>query len=173
RRDRGPRHGRSGERSAQRRQGRSAADHVKTREGGLRLPGRAQLVAAALSLCCGCSHVSAPDVPTRQARRWLEEGQPEKAIAVLSELRRRAPDDLGVARGLVEAYVRADRTGELIAELSGGKSPSAVTHYMLGLAHLSRSADADGPGIAELRAAIALAPDQAELHHALALALLQ
>lgn len=103
----------------------------------------------------------------------MEEGQPEKAIPVLSELHRRAPDDLGVARALAEAYVGAGRVGELIDELSRRKPASAANHYMLGLAYFARSPDADGPAMLELQAAIALAPDRAELHHALALALLE
>jgi len=140
----------------------------------LHAPRRAQLIAAALSLACACNHVGAGEGPAvqQQARRFVEEGQPQKAIPVLSELHRQAPDDLGVARALAEAYVRAGRADELIDELSRRRPVSAANHYMLGLAYFARSPDAEGPAMLELQAAIALAPERAELHHALALALL-
>ncbi len=133
------------------------------------------VIAAALLVASGCSHApGGPAVTARDAaRRLVEQGQPGKAIPILSALHRQTPGDLGLARALVEAYVRAGRAAELIAELSRGeRGRSAVGHYMLGLAHFARSRDPGGPGIRELQAAIALAPGEAELHYRLGLGLL-
>lgn len=135
---------------------------------------RARLAAIAILFACCCSHLPAPAVPTAQerARSLLRQGQPDKAIPILAELHRQAPDDLSVARALVEAHLGAGRLGELIAQLSGRESPTAAKHYMLGLAYFGQSPHSAQAAIRELQAAIALAPREAELPYRLGLALL-
>lgn len=134
---------------------------------------RARLAIAFL-FACRCSHLPAPAVPTAQerARGLLRQGQADKAIPILAQLHRQAPDDLGIARTLVEAHLKAGRAGELIAQLSSRESAGAAKHYMLGLAYFGQSPHSSPPAIRELQAAIALAPREAELPYRLGLALL-
>jgi len=134
------------------------------------------VIAAALLGVSGCSHApSGPAVAASDAaHRLVEQGQPAKAIPILSELHRQTPGDLSLARSLVEAYVRAGRVDELIAELSeSARGKSADEHYMLGLAYFARSRDPEGPAIRELQAATALAPGEPEFHYRLGLGLLE
>jgi tetratricopeptide (TPR) repeat protein len=134
-----------------------------------------------LGLVTGCTHTAAstssarpPDARAR-ARAYLEENQPEEALALLRELHLQAPEDLDVARSLTEAHVKAGRTEGWIAELQGriAAGERAVDQYMLGLALFSRARDAGAPTVAAFERAIALSPDTAEYHYRLGLARLE
>nr|WP_211194382.1 tetratricopeptide repeat protein [Pyxidicoccus fallax] len=134
-----------------------------------------------LGLATGCSHTAASTSGDRprdahsQARAYLEENQPEKALALLRELHLKAPGDQDVARSLTEAHVKAGQTDAWISELQGriAASERAVDQYMLGLALFSRARDAGAPTVAAFERAIALSPDTAEYHYRLGLARLE
>lgn len=130
------------------------------------------------SLLTGCSHGTSMEkvLNTReQARVYLEENQPARALPLLEELHAKSPDDLDVARSLTEAQVKAGHTEAWIAELQrrNGQSERAVNHYMLGLAYFSRASDAGAPAVAAFERAIALAPNEAEFHYRLGIARLE
>lgn len=134
-----------------------------------------------LGLATGCTHTpatssaSGPRDTRARARAYLEENQPEKALALLRELHLQAPDDLDVARSLTEAQVKAGRTDAWIAELQGrlAAGERAVDQYMLGLALFSRARDAGAPAVAAFERAISLSPDTAEYHYRLGVARLE
>src|SRR5690606_17227152 len=102
----------------------------------------------------------------------LRDGSPEEAIPFLTRAHAEAPDDLDLARALTEAQVRAGRTSAFLAEL-GSRPSGAVVQYMRGLALFTRAGDAAGPAVEAFRAAAAAAPERAELHHRLGIALLE
>ncbi|MBF5041017.1 tetratricopeptide repeat protein [Aggregicoccus sp. 17bor-14] len=124
---------------------------------------------------CSAHRTAAPTAPRERARALVEAGKPAEAIALLEGLHAAAPDDLELARALTEAQVKAGRTDAWIAELErrNRAHERASQHYMLGLAHFSRSAGAGEPAIRAFERAIALAPGEAELHHRLGIALLE
>ncbi|MFP2961210.1 tetratricopeptide repeat protein [Myxococcus sp. 1LA] len=132
-------------------------------------------------LLAGCSTTSAnsakerPTDPLSQARAYLDEHQPTKAMGLLTELHRQSPDDLDVARSLTEAHVEAGQTDAWIAELQKriAAGERAVDQYMLGLALFSRARDAGAPSVAAFERAAALSPDIAEFHYRLGLAQLE
>lgn len=119
---------------------------------------------------CVTSRTTGGRAPTRrQQAQLLLEKEPAQAIPLVERLAAESPADLDVARLRAEAWVRAGRADELIASTPGG---SAVAHYTRGLALFSRARDAR-PALEEFRAAVALAPQEAELHHRLGVALLE
>ncbi|GHH03347.1 tetratricopeptide repeat protein [Comamonas sp. JC664] len=134
-----------------------------------------------VGLLAGCSHTptspasARPTDPRSQARAYLDAHQPSKALGLLTDLHRQAPDDLDVARLLTEAHVKAGQTDAWITELQNriAAGERAVDQYMLGLALFSRARDAGAPTVAAFERATALAPDTAEFHYRLGLALLE
>jgi tetratricopeptide (TPR) repeat protein len=143
-------------------------------------PVRRRVLAAVLglSLLTGCHHGTSMEralSPREQARVYLEEKQPARALPLLEELHAQSPDDLDIARALTEAQVRSGHTDAWIAELQrrNAQAEQPVNHYMLGLAYFSRASDAGGPAVAAFERAIALAPNEAEFHYRLGLAQLE
>lgn len=144
-------------------------------------PSLAALAAAgALTCLASCAHLGAEGADLTQSERahlYLTRNEPAKAIPLLEELRAAAPADLQVARALCEAHVKAGRAepfiARLVAAIAAPGGDTAANHFMLGLAYYARSADAGGPAVAELERAIALAPNEAELHLRLGVALLE
>ncbi len=141
---------------------------------------RRQALATVLgfSLLTGCSHGNSMErvlSPREQARVYLEENQPAKALPLLEELQAKSPDDLDIARALTEVQVKAGHTDAWIAELQrrNTQSERAVNHYMLGLAYFSRASDAGAPAVAAFERAIAMAPREAEFHYRLGIAYLE
>jgi tetratricopeptide (TPR) repeat protein len=141
---------------------------------------RRSTLAAALGwiLLTGCSHGSSMERvlgPRDQARVYMEQNQPARAVPLLEELHAKTPDDLDVARALTEAQVKAGRTDAWIAELQrrNTQAERAVNHYMLGLAYFSRASDAGTPAVAAFERAIAMVPNEAEFHYRLGIALLE
>jgi tetratricopeptide (TPR) repeat protein len=136
----------------------------------------AWLCALALA-ASGCVHGAGqgtPLSPREQAQLFLQKGQPERAYPLLEELHAQSPGDLDAARMLADAAVRTGRAEALLAKVDADKrAPQAVRHYLRGLLFFARSADAGGPAIREFEQAIALAPDTAEYHYRLGLALLE
>ncbi|WP_075008630.1 tetratricopeptide repeat protein [Stigmatella aurantiaca] len=132
----------------------------------------------ALGLLAGCQH-AAPGAralgPAEQARLYLEQNQPDRALPLLEKLHAQTPEDLAVARALTEAQVKAGRVEAWIAELQrrNGQAERAVNQYMLGLALFSRASDAGAPAVAAFERAIALAPSEAEFHYRLGIAHLE
>lgn len=129
-------------------------------------------------LLTGCQHGSSMERvlgPRDQARVYMEQNQPAKALTLLEELHAKSPDDLDVARALTEAQVKSGRTDAWIAELQrrNTQTERAVNHYMLGLAYFTRASDAGAPAVAAFERAIALAPSEAEFHYRLGIALLE
>jgi tetratricopeptide (TPR) repeat protein len=134
--------------------------------------------ALGLGLLTGCQHGSSMERalgPRDQARVYLEQNQPAKALPLLEELHAKAPDELDVARTLTEAQVKAGRTDAWITELQrrNAQAERAVNHYMLGLAFFSRASDAAGPAVAAFERAIALVPNEPEFHYRLGIAHLE
>ncbi|MFZ5468067.1 MAG: tetratricopeptide repeat protein [Myxococcota bacterium] len=133
---------------------------------------RALLVTLLLS---GCRHDPVRDAPLtsrEQAQVYLQRNEPAKAIPLLEALHAQKPDDLDLARALAEAYVKDHRAQALIDRLTPPPH-TAVAHYMRALAYFSRAADASGPALESFQAAIALAPNEAELHYRLGVALVE
>lgn len=138
------------------------------------------ILAAALGwgLLAGCQHGSASERalgPRDQARVYLEQNQPARALPLLEELHAKAPEDLDVARALTEAQVKAGRTDAWVAELQrrNAQAERPVNHYMLGLAWFSRASDAGAPALAAFERAIALVPSEPEFHYRLGIAHLE
>ncbi len=135
----------------------------------------ATLAGVLLVLACAGPRAATTAAPRERARTLLAQGKASEAIALLESLYAASPDDLEVARALTEAQVKAGRTDVWIAELErrNAARERASQHYMLGLAHYSRAAGAGAPARAAFERAIALAPEQAELHHRLGVALVE
>lgn len=135
-----------------------------------------RLAAAAALLLLACTHAQrapTPEASPRQrAETLLTTGEAARAIPLLEQLHREAPDDLDVARLLAEANVRAGRASTFLAAL-GQQRPSVARHYMTALVLFSQAADATPAALAEIDAALALAPRQAELHYRKGLMLLE
>ncbi len=128
-------------------------------------------LAAIFSAACRTTKTTLSD--RELAHYHLERNEPEKALPLLEALHQSAPDDLDVARSLVEAHVRSGRVSALIDRLKARAADTPVWHYMLGLAYFARAADAELPAITELERAVQLSPNEPELHHRLGLALLE
>ncbi len=134
--------------------------------------------ALGLGLLTGCRHGTSVErslSPRDQARLYLEQDQPNRALPLLEGLYAQAPEDLELARALTEAQVKAGRTDAWIAELQrrNAQSEQAVNHYMLGLAWFSRASDAGAPAVSAFERAIALIPSEPEFHYRLGLAHLE
>lgn len=131
-----------------------------------------------LGLLTGCQHDASGERalgPADQARLYLAQNQPARALPLLEELHAQSPDDLAVARALTEAQVKAGRTDAWVAELQrrNAQAERAVNHYMLGLALFSRASDAGTPAVAAFERAIALSPNEPEFHYRLGIAHLE
>lgn len=129
-------------------------------------------------LATGCGHGKATGpalAPQAQARAYLDENQPEKALPLLRELHARTPDDVDVARALTEAQVKAGHADAWAEELrqSIARSERATDQYMLGLTLFSRAKDAGQPTVAAFERAITLSPATAEFHYRLGVARLE
>lgn len=134
-----------------------------------------RLAAAAVALLLhACAHTPrAPEVPPRErAETLLSTGEAAKAIPILTALQQQAPDDLDLARLLAEANVRAGRSSVFLTALAAQK-PSVARHYQRALVLFSQAADATPEALAEMDAALALSPRQAELHYRKGLMLLE
>ncbi|HLT31844.1 MAG TPA: tetratricopeptide repeat protein [Myxococcaceae bacterium] len=115
---------------------------------------------------------SAQATPLERARNMMDTGRMEEAVSLLSRAHRDAPDDLDIARAFTEAQVRSGATEAFLQSLAS-RPPSPVVHYMRGLALFTRPADASGPAIDAFRTATEGAPERAELHYRLGVALLE
>ncbi|HEX4621651.1 MAG TPA: tetratricopeptide repeat protein [Myxococcaceae bacterium] len=133
--------------------------------------GWAPVAAVALA---ACTHESASGLSAKErAVVSLQKGRPEAALDDLAAARREAPEDLDLARLEVEANAKLGRLDALISRLDAQKArPSAVTWYMLGLAQFARAADAE-PAASAFHQALQLAPQSAEIHYRLGVALLE
>lgn len=131
---------------------------------------RLVLMGALLLLGCPSSTRNGKALDSRdQARVYLEKNEPQNAIPLLDELQKASPQDFDLARLRAEAYVEAGRGDEL---LKSTPTDSAIGHYTRGLVLFARSGDT-AQAISEFQAAIDQAPDQAELHYRLGIALLE
>ncbi len=130
---------------------------------------------AALSLLALASCASGPKVEgltkREQATVLLQRGDGAAATVILEELALQSPGDLSIARALAEAHVKGNTADLFLARLV--KDDSARSHYQQGLILFSRSADATGPAVEQFRKASALAPNEAEFHYRLGVALLE
>ncbi len=135
-----------------------------------------RVAVAGLLLAAGCKHSAeiAGLSPREQALHELATGHPDRALPRLEALSQAAPEDLELARRLVEAYVKAGRGAELARRLSAqGGRPEHVRHYMLGLLHFASAEEAGAPALVELQRAVELSPGLAELHFRLGLVYLE
>lgn len=134
---------------------------------------RRVILVAAAALCACQTTSTAGDAlsPRDRALTYLARGDAKQAVPLVEALAAKRPQDLELARLLAEAHVR-NGSGDLLLKRLEGKD-DAVSHYARGLVLFARAADASGPAIAEFRRAAELAPDQAELHYRLGLALLE
>jgi tetratricopeptide (TPR) repeat protein len=127
--------------------------------------------ALTLAVLLGCAHGGAGGLtPLEQAKVAIDEGRPAEAIPALEDAHRAHPDDLDLARALVEAYVKAGRSTELETRLRARND--GVARYMLGLAEFADPGTVE-KAIDELRAAAELLPRSAEVHYRLGLALVE
>lgn len=110
--------------------------------------------------------------PLERARNMMDTGRMEEAVTLLARAHRDAPDDLDIARAFTEAQVRSGATEAFLHTLASRPS-TPVVQYMRGLALFTRPADASGPAIDAFRAAADGAPERAELHYRLGVALLE
>lgn len=137
---------------------------------------RLAVPALAALLLLACAHTGGVHGLTdlEKAKLALDQGRAQDALPALEKAHAQAPADLELARMLVEAYVKTGRGAELRRRLPNDRTaPQAVRHYMLGLAEFADPASAGEKAIADFRQAVALSPEQAELHYRLGLALLE
>ena len=132
------------------------------------------LAPAAAAALSACAHDAASGFSAKErAMVDLQKGKLEAALEELAVARREAPADLDLARSVVEANAKLGRLDPLIAQLDAEKAhPTAITWYMLGLAHFARTADAE-PAASDFRRALELSPQAAEIHYRLGVALLE
>ncbi|HZH03623.1 MAG TPA: tetratricopeptide repeat protein, partial [Myxococcaceae bacterium] len=131
-----------------------------------------RVVGAASVLAMGCAHTGRPPLTDwEQAEDYLRTGQGARAVPLLEAMHARNPKDYEVARSLVEAHDQAGQSAALAQRLQGevSKNPSAVGHYMRGLALFAATHEATPEGVAEFERALALEPRRAELHYRLGL----
>lgn len=130
---------------------------------------------AALAVLTGCVTTDAsglgPVTPRERALLALQKGDTAGALEQLERLRAESPKDLDVARAWVEAHVKADQAGALLARLQAPRD--AVEWYARGLTLYANARDATGPAIEAFEQAIALAPAEGEFQYRLGLALLE
>jgi Tfp pilus assembly protein PilF len=131
---------------------------------------------AAFFSCAHAPYEARPKpTPLEQAHHYVQNGEPQRALPLLAELEKASPDSLEIARLKAEAYVRAGRAAELTAELESHPPSRAATHYLLALIYAAGAAQPEhgaAAARAQLEAAIALRPSEAELHYRLGLVLL-
>src|SRR5262249_46818365 len=113
--------------------------------------------------------------PDEEVRALLGQNRPEAALPLLEKLHKERPDDLEIARELVDAKVKTGQVAPLIQSLKAelARKASATNDYMLGLAQFAQSATVKGAAREAFERAIALAPKNAELHYRLGVALLE
>lgn len=128
-------------------------------------------VAALGSACVTTTAASQRLSPREEAQVALQRGDAARALELLEPDFARNPDDLGLARLVAEAHVKAGSGDVLLARLA--TSDSAISHYQQGLVRFARAAEATGPAISEFRRAVELSPDEPEFHYRLGVALLE
>jgi len=134
------------------------------------------LAALVLAGSLGCQHTprGGPPQPSPQERAeaLIGSGKSAEAIPLLERLHQDAPGDLQIARMLAEANAKAGRTAPFLETLAR-QPPSPARHFMRALVLFAQAADATPQALAEIDAALALAPRQAELHFRKGLMLLE
>lgn len=138
----------------------------------------AGLFLAGLAACTTTTQPAVRLGPHAQARSYLEGNAPARAIPLLEALHQEQPDNLEIARTLTEAHVKHDGGTRLLARLTSGSraSPaklSATELYMLGLTYFAQPGGAKAQAVEAFQKAIALSPDEPELHYRLGLVLLE
>lgn len=109
--------------------------------------------------------------PREEAQVLLQRGEGQKALALLEDLQEKAPADLGLARMVAEAHVKAGSADAFLARL--GKQDTALSHYQQGLVRFAKASEASGPAIESFRRAVALDPSEPEYRYRLGVALLE
>lgn len=122
---------------------------------------------------CSCVTVTGQEnfTPKERAALALQRGKASEALTLLDPLRRSAPDDLELARAWAEAHVKNGSQAAALEAL--GTQDSAAAHYTRGLLLFSDAKHAGGAAVESFRKAVAKAPNEAELHYRLGLALLE
>ena len=132
----------------------------------------ASLAALLLSACVTTSSAQGPTLsPREQAQVALQKGDGALAVKLLTPLFEKSPTDLTLARLLAEAHVKAGDAEAFLKSLS--TRDDAVAWYQRGLVLYSRASDATGPAVEAFQKAVALEPQEPELHYRLGLALLE
>lgn len=127
---------------------------------------------ACLVLLVACTPKGGADLSRRErAVVLLQRGDAKQAARLFDEELAEHPDDLALARARCEAHVKAGQADALLSKLEA--DDSALGHYQKGLLRFSRAAEAAGPAIKELEAAVAAKPTEGEFHHRLGVALLE
>ncbi|HEY1087570.1 MAG TPA: hypothetical protein VGE37_07745, partial [Archangium sp.] len=93
-----------------------------------------RLRALALVTLTGCVTTTATGArltPREEAQVLLQRGDGQKALPLLVELQKKSPGDLGLARMVAEAHVKAGTADAFLVEL--GRQDTAVSHYQRGL----------------------------------------
>jgi Flp pilus assembly protein TadD len=120
---------------------------------------------------CATTDPSKQLTQREKAQVLMQRGKAQEAVPLLEELYKTSANDLSLARALAEAHVKAGSSELLLKRLA--PIDTSVSHYMQGLILFSRAADATAPAIEQFRKAVALEPDEPELHHRLGVALLE
>ncbi len=139
---------------------------------------KVRLLVSALSLaplsftaCRTVSSTSAVLTPREEAQVFLARGDGARALPLLTELQAKEPKDLGLARMVAEAHVKASNADAFLATLA--KKDTALSHYQQGLVRFAKAADASAPAIANFRRAAELEPGEPEFKYRLGVALLE
>ncbi len=120
----------------------------------------------------GCVTTSGTKLtPREQALVFLQKGDGKSALPLLTDLARKSPNDLDLARLVAEAHVKSDDTQDFLKSLE--KQDTAIAHYQQGLVRFSRTAEASDAALAHFRRAIELDPSQPEYRYRLGIGLLE
>lgn len=124
-----------------------------------------------LAVGCVTAQATSPLSPKERAALAIQRGRPTEALTLLEPLWEQAPDDLELARAVAEAHVKNGSGQRLIDRL--GADDRAVAHYVRGLVLFANARAAGGPAVDAFRRAVERAPQEAELHYRLGVALLE
>lgn len=122
-------------------------------------------VAAIVGGLMGARRLHAADFQIYDAEQLIENGQPEKAIAILQPIVKEHPDEVEAQGELGFALIRAGRVVEAIGplELAHTVSPDEPS-YQLNLAIAYLSAERYDDALAQINHLLAAQPDDAKAH---------
>ena len=130
---------------------------------------------AAVSIL-GCVHRMVPRSPFDEAVFQMKQGNPGRAVTLLTTLQAENPTNIEIATLITESYVKADRALEWDRRLTRSPPagvPHALVQYMGGLVLFAQGAPQRTESIGRFSQAALEAPDQPEFVYRLGIALLE